>query len=106
MPDSLNLEELHDFATSLALRAGDALRQAAFARTQRGGAALHASQKAGGSTDIVTQVDEDIEALIVAAIRERYPKHDIIAEESYSTGGSAAFSIDEVSSNIERGDGD
>jgi myo-inositol-1(or 4)-monophosphatase len=35
-----------------------------------------------GKIDLVTQSDRDSEALILAAIKERYPHHGILAEES------------------------
>ena len=42
-----------------------------------------------GETDLVTDVDRDCEALIVAAIREEWPSHDILAEENeYAPSGS------------------
>jgi myo-inositol-1(or 4)-monophosphatase len=42
-----------------------------------------------GETDLVTDVDRDCEALIVAAVREAWPGHDILAEENeYAPSGS------------------
>ncbi len=35
-----------------------------------------------GETDLVTEVDQESEALIVATIRSRHPGHDILAEEN------------------------
>lgn len=35
-----------------------------------------------GESDLVTEVDKGCEELIVCAIRERYPGHDVIAEEN------------------------
>jgi myo-inositol-1(or 4)-monophosphatase len=43
----------------------------------------------GGETNLVTEVDRECEDLIVAAIRERFPDHDVIAEENdYGLHGS------------------
>ena len=42
-----------------------------------------------GEIDLVTEVDRACEELIVAAIRERFPGHDILAEENvYAQSGS------------------
>jgi myo-inositol-1(or 4)-monophosphatase len=42
-----------------------------------------------GETDLVTEVDRECEALIVAAIREEWPGHEILAEENeYDRTGS------------------
>lgn len=50
------------------------------ARTYETPDAVEASQK--GSNDFVTNVDRDVERLIVEVIRKSYPQHTIIAEES------------------------
>ena len=42
-----------------------------------------------GESDLVTEVDRECEDLIVAVIRERFPDHDILAEENvYAQSGS------------------
>jgi len=49
-----------------------------------------------GETDLVTDVDRDCEALIVAAIRKEWPGHDILAEENEypPTGSGCRWVID------------
>ena len=61
------------FATDVALRAGRIL----FERYERVERVDHKSAK-----DVVTEVDHLSEALILAAIRERFPDDGILAEES------------------------
>eukprot|EP00466_Bigelowiella_natans_P009787 jgi/Bigna1/137844/aug1.41_g12552 len=38
------------------------------------------------TSDVVTETDQKSEALITSMIRKRYPKHQIIGEESSSGG--------------------
>ena len=44
-----------------------------------------------GEADLVTEADRAAEALIVRRIRERWPGHDILGEESGSSGSSSEF---------------
>jgi fructose-1,6-bisphosphatase/inositol monophosphatase family enzyme len=37
--------------------------------------------------DLVTKVDKEIERLIFSSIRERYPSHQLLGEESASESG-------------------
>lgn len=71
-----------NFAIELAHRAGTLLR----ARQEQ-----ERSVQSKGFADVVTDADQASEALIVAAIRERYPEHAILAEESGATAGVAEF---------------
>lgn len=63
----------------------------------RAGALLRAYQEQGfsveskGGVDVVTDADRASEALIIAAIRERYPEHRIVAEESGAGGGDGEY---------------
>jgi myo-inositol-1(or 4)-monophosphatase len=41
-------------------------------------------RKQGEATNLVTEFDKRAEAMIIATIRERFPSHDILAEESGS----------------------
>src|SRR5262245_39270517 len=43
-----------------------------------------------GRSNLVTAADKEAEALIISRIRERYPDHSILAEESGVTGSSEA----------------
>lgn len=69
-----------DFAIELAIRAGAELR----ARHER-----ERSIESKGYADVVTDADRASEALIVGAIRERFPEHSLLAEEG-SVGAAAS----------------
>lgn len=43
------------------------------------------------SSDFVTRVDRESEQVIVATIREKYPEHDILAEESFRDKNSGGY---------------
>lgn len=70
---AVNLEEAYQFTVQLAREAGAVLRE-------RYGQAHTVEHK--GPTDLVTEADHLSEALILNRIRERYPDHDILSEES------------------------
>jgi myo-inositol-1(or 4)-monophosphatase len=76
-----------DFVIDLALRAGSLLR-ARLVQTREVASKGHA--------DVVTDADQASEALIVAAIRERFPDHAILAEEggAVSTGAEYQWLVD------------
>ncbi|GAA5988597.1 hypothetical protein JCM10908_003635 [Rhodotorula pacifica] len=99
LPDhGLDLAELHRFAAEAAILAGSYLRDSALARTTAGGAstALHDSiQIKENAADIVTKADMHAEELISGMIRQRYPDHKIIGEESYSAGQDKRFLLDD-----------
>ena len=73
-----------------------ALREAACAFAREAGAILleghgrvHAPEKKG-RIDLVTEFDRRSEALLLARIRERFPEHAILAEESGAAGAGTA----------------
>ena len=67
----------------------DAARRAgAFLRSRFGSRPAFATK--GSSTNLVTEMDEGAEAIIVEAIRARFPDHAILAEESGALPGAAA----------------
>src|SRR3954449_5806670 len=76
MPDD-SLSTVADVAEAAARAGGDVLR-ASYGRVQ--------SVRFKGETDLVTEVDVRAEQTIVALIRERYPNHQVLAEEG-SVGG-------------------
>jgi myo-inositol-1(or 4)-monophosphatase len=49
------------------------------------------------AADLVTKADLHAEQMISNAIRERYPEHQIIGEESYSAGQAREFLLTDVS---------
>src|SRR3954469_8783223 len=79
MPDD-SLSFVTDVAEAAARAGGDVLR-ASYGRVQ--------SVRYKGATDLVTEVDVRAEQTIVALIRERYPTHQVLAEEG-SAGGDDA----------------
>src|SRR5438034_1257125 len=69
------------FAVDSARRAG-AIIQAGYGNLER---IEHKSRR-----DVVTEIDVRSEGLIISAIRERYPRDGILAEESGSHAGTNA----------------
>ena len=70
--------ELRDFAAGIAREAGTILRDG-------WGRVHHPERK--GRIDLVTEFDRRSEALLLARVRERYPDHAILAEESGTATG-------------------
>jgi myo-inositol-1(or 4)-monophosphatase len=81
------MREYLDTAVSAAMQAGE---------LQRERLRLPHDIAFKGECDLVTEVDKGCEALIVGAILERYPDHDILAEENVYTpkGSSHRWIID------------
>lgn len=78
--------EYLDFAVQLAREAGDVLKHYMDREKQ---------VELKGRANLVTVADKESEALIIARIRERYPSHAILAEESgASSGGEGKWIID------------
>lgn len=73
--------EMQRFIVDVARRAGDTLL-----RHFRTGP-LHSDPK--GEWDLVTEADRAAEALILTAIRDRFPDHDVFGEESGRSGATA-----------------
>ncbi|KAM0787160.1 hypothetical protein ACM66B_006410 [Microbotryomycetes sp. NB124-2] len=95
--DSLDMDELHRFAASVAIKAGSYLRDEALARMSRSRPAHFESTIAikENAADLVTRADMHAEQLISDAIRQAYPAHKIIGEESYSAGQEKRFLLDD-----------
>ncbi|KAK4700417.1 hypothetical protein P7C70_g5831, partial [Phenoliferia sp. Uapishka_3] len=94
----LDLAELHTFACQLSIDAGSYLRDQALARASRARGAVKTDLELTikeNAADLVTQADLHAEAMIMGAIRERYPQHKIIGEESYSAGQEKRFLLDD-----------
>jgi myo-inositol-1(or 4)-monophosphatase len=77
MPHTHDLSAIQRTVEGIARAAGDGLR-VAYPRPRE------IAYK--GDIDLVTQADRDAEAAIVAALRERFPTHAILAEESATSG--------------------
>jgi myo-inositol-1(or 4)-monophosphatase len=70
-----------DFAIELARAAGDVLKHYSGREKQ---------VELKGRANLVTVADKESEALIISRIRQRYPNHSILAEESGASGSSDA----------------
>lgn len=68
------IEEWASFATEIALSAGDVLK--------KGFGSQFAIRSKSGKQNLVTEYDSASEKLLITAIKNRYPTHSIIAEES------------------------
>lgn len=93
--------EAHEFVRETLLRAGDHLREA----LQKGIAVDH---KGDDPRDIITNVDTEINDLIISAIRSHFPEDRIYSEESAPQSNASArrvWTIDPIdgSSNFARG---
>ncbi|BGO96314.1 hypothetical protein NBRC10512_000352 [Rhodotorula toruloides] len=98
MHGNLDVAELHRFAAEAAILAGSYLRDQALLRTQAGGASTSLDdsiQIKENAADIVTKADTHSEQMITGLIKERYPDHKIIGEESYSAGEEKRFLLDD-----------
>jgi myo-inositol-1(or 4)-monophosphatase len=73
--------EYLDFAIELARAAGDVLKH--YMRREK-------RVELKGRANLVTVADKESEALIISRIRQRYPNHAILAEESGAVGPSEA----------------
>ncbi|KAI1748893.1 inositol monophosphatase [Xylaria castorea] len=88
------LGEIYDFAIQLGKDAGFLLMKFAKVRwgdTGSGGEQLFSEKD--NAVDIVTKVDEDVEAFIKSSIEQKYPSHKFIGEETYSKGASREYLI-------------
>ncbi|MCO5609191.1 hypothetical protein L7F22_063414 [Adiantum nelumboides] len=79
----IDLEDIHDFAVAVALRAGALLRRSArqSALLSRAGMSSKVQMKSS-EVDLVTDMDVQVEELIRTEIQSRWPDDDIVAEES------------------------
>ncbi|KAL4809491.1 inositol monophosphatase [Aspergillus unguis] len=85
-----DLDEIYTFAVDLARKAGRLLLERLH---QRNSEQVYTEKE--NAVDLVTQTDEDVEALVKTAIQERYPSHQFIGEETYAKGQSREYLIDE-----------
>src|SRR5437667_10836115 len=76
-------DAFREVAVDAATRAGELLRS-------RFGSLRHIAYKSG-PTNLVTEMDGQAEALIVEAIRRRFPDHAVLAEESGASGGATPY---------------
>lgn len=79
------IEELTQTAQDAALKAGEILREGF-------GAAFEIMEKEG-KNNLVTEYDYNAENAIISLIKERYPDHRFLAEESGKSGESGAAGV-------------
>ncbi|ORY79513.1 inositol monophosphatase [Protomyces lactucae-debilis] len=82
----IDLQKLHDFAVQLARDAGKMITSARSSQKQS-----HAEKK--NSVDLVTEVDVAVEKFVIQAIKEAYPDHKFIGEETYSSAPAGKGSV-------------
>ncbi|KAF2792596.1 inositol monophosphatase [Melanomma pulvis-pyrius CBS 109.77] len=74
----LDLQEIHDFMISIALKAADMITSA------------HPTTGAAGSkinsVDLVTETDRAVEKVISTSLHEKYPTFEFMGEETYKPG--------------------
>lgn len=84
----IDLVALRDFAVQLARDAGEMITSA------RSDQKSSAAEKKN-SVDLVTEVDQAVEAFIIKRIKSEYPEHKFIGEETYSSSGQTASILDD-----------
>ncbi|SGY39380.1 BQ5605_C003g02207 [Microbotryum silenes-dioicae] len=96
----IDLDEMHRFASHLAILAGVYLRDQALQRASSQSGAQYDLELTikENAADLVTKADKHAEEMISAAILQRYSNHKIIGEESYSAGQDKRFLLTEVGS--------
>lgn len=84
-----DLEDIHDFAVNIALEAGVLIRKRAIEQSILSRDASSSSSSSSNvqiktsEVDLVTELDIQVEEEIRKRIVDRWPDHEIIAEESY-----------------------
>ncbi|SCZ96398.1 BZ3500_MvSof-1268-A1-R1_Chr8-2g10167 [Microbotryum saponariae] len=93
----IDLDEMHRFASHLAILAGVYLRDQALQRASRQSGAYYDLELTikENAADLVTKADKHAEDMISTAILQKYPNHKIIGEESYSAGQDKRFLLTE-----------
>uniref|UniRef100_A0A3Q2Q8L2 inositol-phosphate phosphatase n=1 Tax=Fundulus heteroclitus TaxID=8078 RepID=A0A3Q2Q8L2_FUNHE len=79
-------QECMDFCLDVTKRAGKMIREA----LQKDIAVMQKSSP----VDLVTETDQKVEQLIISSLRERYPTHSFIGEESVAAGAPSVLTDD------------
>ncbi|XP_062501469.1 inositol monophosphatase 1-like [Corticium candelabrum] len=85
--DEKEMQRCFESAVELAKKGGELIR-AAFDKPKR------VDCKGGYSTDLVTETDEEVEKMILMTLRERFPTHAFIGEESVAAGEPCTLTDD------------
>lgn len=93
------MASLHAFAAQLAIDAGSYLRDQAISRAYPSAGPAYDLEMVikENAADLVTKADLHAEQMITNAIKQNYPDHQIIGEESYSAGQAREFLLTEAS---------
>ena len=76
MSNELNLQEILDFAIECAKTVGPIIKDGYYRKKD--------IEEKLGPADLVTKYDKEVEQTIVQMIKNKYPSHEIIGEESAS----------------------
>ncbi|KAM0787412.1 hypothetical protein ACM66B_003495 [Microbotryomycetes sp. NB124-2] len=76
-----DFENVLEFAIQVAKQAGRMIREASSSRNSHS-----ADGTKKNSVDLVTETDQAVEKFILSEIKQKYPKHKFIGEESYAAG--------------------
>ncbi|KAF8314053.1 inositol monophosphatase, partial [Clavulina sp. PMI_390] len=85
-----SLLQIHTHAITLARQAGSYLRRENN-RWRRLAKQRESVKKAENAVDLVTESDVEVERMIREGVKERWPEHAFIGEESYSAGEEKRF---------------
>ncbi|KAI8942404.1 hypothetical protein NX059_000478 [Plenodomus lindquistii] len=92
------LDGIYAFAVEMGKQAGKMLMDVAQLRITGGNGATEAQKEhvqKENAVDLVTETDENVEAFIKNRIRNKYPSHKFVGEESYSKGATRDYLIDD-----------
>ncbi|KAL2038771.1 hypothetical protein N7G274_008529 [Stereocaulon virgatum] len=73
-----NLQEIHDFLFTLALRAGDMITSA--------NPALSPVDTKKNSSDLVTETDKAVEDMVSSSLKAKFPSYSFLGEETSTSG--------------------
>ncbi|KAL3420080.1 Protein qutG [Phlyctema vagabunda] len=90
------LQEIYTFALDLGRNAGKILNEGVEKRCgEQSGRDMGKQEEKMNAVDIVTQTDLDVEAFVKDQITQKYPSHKFIGEETYSSGSSKDYLVDD-----------
>lgn len=82
--DEEAIQQFFNFAVNLARKAGEVVKEAFYKEKT-------IDTKSCG-TDLVTETDQQVENLIIGHLKEKFPSHSFIGEETVSSGGKCSLS--------------
>ncbi|GAO49784.1 inositol monophosphatase [Saitoella complicata NRRL Y-17804] len=88
---SVNLQEVHDWSVDLARRAGQMMLDGSNKRFQNPSTEDHKTDAKKNAVDLVTEVDQAVEAFVISEIEKRWPSFKFIGEETQSAGADSVL---------------